>query len=247
MIDPEDRPIAFLPGIYASIEQQWHDRAWTRSGFYPHIGERSRFDFIPFNPEARWLYSFVGSCCNAAVRGKLKEIEDPRFLLVDTSEKMKFIYRADDQEDVDSYKETVRESRFVLCPRGVGCSSIRLFETMRMGRAPVILSDDWVEPDGPRWEAFSVRVPERDALELPRILTELEPRAAELAARARAEWERWFGEEVLFETAVDWCLDIRAGGACERPLRRWGIYLQYLRPGHFRNFLRTKWKSLRSR
>lgn len=246
VIDPEDAPIAFLPGIYASIEKQWHHRGWTRSGFYPHISERSRFDFIPFEPSAPWLYGFAGSCCNHPVREKLKAIQDPRFRLVDSSGKMKFIYRKDDQDDVAVYKALVRDSKFVLCPRGVGCSSIRLFETMRMGRVPVIISDQWVAPDGPEWEKFSVRVAEADVLSLPALLASLEPCAAEMAAQARAQWEQWFGEPVLFETVVDWCLDIRAGGQCERRLARWRIYLQYLRPGHFRNFLRTKWKSLRA-
>ena len=244
VFDSEDKPIAFLPGVYASIEKCWHNRNWTRSGFYSHIAERSRFDFIPFRENAKWLYSFAGSCYHSRVRESLKQIKDPRFHLTDTSGKMIYIYREDDQDDVAAYKEIVGDSKFVLCPRGVGCSSIRLFETMRMGRVPVILSDCWVALEGPLWEKFSVRIAEADAHKLPSLLTSMEPQAAEMAAMARAQWEQWFGEAVLFETAVDWCLDIRAGGKCESWLARWTKRLQYLRKDHFRNYLRIKWKNL---
>ena len=246
VFDSEDSPIAFLPGVYASIEKKWHNRNWTRSGFYSHIAERSRFDFLPFEENAKWLYSFAGSCCHHPVREALKQIKDPRFHLMDTSGKLIYIYRQDDQEDVAAYKETVRDSKFVLCPRGVGTSSIRLFETMRMGRVPVILSDDWVPPEGPMWEKFSVRIAEANALKVPSLLAALEPCAPEMAAIARAQWEQWFGEVVLFETAVDWCLDIRAGGKCESRLARFGKRLQYLRKGHFRNYFRIKWKALQA-
>ena len=243
VVDSQDAPIAFLPGIYASIEKRWYNEHWTRSGFYPHIAERARFDFIPFEPNAKWLYSFAGSCKHHPAREALKNIQDPRFFLVDTSGKMTFIYREDDQDVVAQYKDLVRNSKFVLCPRGVGCSSIRIFETMRMGRVPVIISDDWVEPPGPEWERFSLRVAESDVAKLPGLLASLEPRAAEMAAMARAQWERWFGEEVLFETAVDWCLDIRSGGQCESRLLRWSKFFQYLRKDHFRNYLRLLWKA----
>ena len=39
-----------------------------------------------------------------------------------------------------------------------------------MGRVPVILSDAWVAPDGPAWEEFSIRIPERQLDEVPRLL-----------------------------------------------------------------------------
>jgi len=243
VFDSEDAPIAFLPGVYASIEKNWHNRNWTRSGFYVHIAERSRFDFIPFEENAQWLYSFAGTCYHHPVREALKKIDDPRFHLVDTSGRTVFLYREDDQAEVTTYKQTVRNSKFVLCPRGVGTSSIRLFETMRMGRVPVILSDDWVPPEGPLWEKFSVRVAEADVSKLPGLLASLEPQAAEMAALARAQWEQWFSESVLFETAVDWCLEIHAGGRCGSRLAWGGKYLQYLRPGHFRNYFRIKLKA----
>ena len=65
----------------------------------------------------------------------------------------------------------------ILCPRGEGTSSIRLFESLRMGRPPVIISDQWVPPEGPAWDTFSVRIPERRIHTIPDRLTELEHQA----------------------------------------------------------------------
>ena len=57
----------------------------------------------------------------------------------------------------------------MLCPRGQGTSSIRLFEAMRMGIAPVIISDKWIGPKGPEWESFAVFVKEKDISRSARI------------------------------------------------------------------------------
>ena len=45
---------------------------------------------------------------------------------------------------------------------------------MKMGRACVVLSDDWHPHDGVDWDSFSIRVPESEAARLPEILKELE-------------------------------------------------------------------------
>jgi len=50
------------------------------------------------------------------------------------------------EKELQSYKQNyarlIANSKFVLCPQGVGPSSLRLFETLLMGRAPVIISDE---------------------------------------------------------------------------------------------------------
>ena len=85
------------------------------------------------------------------------------------------------------FAETMFRSKFVLCPRGHGTSSIRLFETLAAGRVPVVISDDWVAPKGPTWDACSVRWSQDAGTEsLLAYLEELEPRAAEMGAAARA-------------------------------------------------------------
>jgi hypothetical protein len=97
----------------------------------------------------------------------------------------------------------------VLCPRGIGTSTFRLFETMQSGRVPVILSDAWVPSAGIDWNAVSLRVPERDIARLPEICTAALPRWDGMAREARRAWEEWFspaGMGKLVRTSIE---DIR--------------------------------------
>jgi Exostosin family len=79
-----------------------------------------------------------------------------------------------------------QRSKFVLCPRGVGVSSMRLFESMAMARSPVILSDEWVPLPTIPWEQFSIRVAESDWAKIPEILKNHEQNAEEFGLRAKS-------------------------------------------------------------
>lgn len=101
------------------------------------------------------------------------------------------------------YVETMMRSRFVLCPRGVGTGTLRLFEAMSLGVAPVLLSDRYVLPRGPRWEQFLVRVPERRVRRLAPTLRRLAASSPQRGELARRAWLEWFAPEVLFDRLVD--------------------------------------------
>jgi hypothetical protein len=251
LFDHQDKPLCLLPGVYASIENQWYDPRWVRSGFYAHIDGYERFSHQPWQQERQYLFSFVGSVWTAPVREALTHLNHARFYLSDSSAQAIPAYSTGDTETVEhlrkTYSDAVRQSSFVLCPRGVGCSSQRLFEVMCMGRAPVILADEWVRPVGPDWDAFSITVPEADVLKLPDILAAHESSAEEMGTLARREWERWYSPEVLFETVVNWCLDIRSEGKCQDKWYRRRKYLQFLRPFHTRNLLRGIKNSIKAR
>lgn len=117
---------------------------------------------------------------------------------------------AEDQRDeyYSRYVEDIRESAFVLCPRGLGRGTIRLFESMELGRAPVILSDDWIYPEHVDWSACSISIREKDVLGIPAILEWFRGRAAEMGMRARQEWEKYYAPDVCFHWLVEDCLDL---------------------------------------
>jgi hypothetical protein len=233
--------IPFLPGVYTGVEKMWASSR-TRPGFY--LG-RTQNQFTTYTPPAHdlpYLFSFMGSVRNAPVRANLSTIFHPRSFFQDTGKDFDRILerRMDRHERLDydrRYAELTKASKFVLCPRGVSASSIRLFETMRMGRVPVILSDRWVRPVGPRWDQFSLQVRERDFALLPRLLEEREPAAVEMGQAARQEWERWFAEDVLFHRLTELCLDIQQKRKLPERWARWTAYLHYLQPFHFRRLI----------
>ena len=107
------------------------------------------------------------------------------------------------------YAETLCRSKFVLCPRGLGTATFRLFEAMQAGRAPVIVSDGWVPPEGPRWEEFSLRVRERDVRQIPALLEARESEHARMGALARRAWEEFFAPEVRFARLGELCRSIQ--------------------------------------
>lgn len=128
---------------------------------------------------------------------------------------------------------------------------MRLFESMKIGRVPVIISDAWVAPAGPDWAQFSVRITEREIETIPRRLHELEPRYEAMGRAARVAWEQWFDRTVAFNTCVDYCLEIKRQQSVHKKIFQRMIvfknsYGQLVRPFYFKYyFLKPLLRDLR--
>jgi hypothetical protein len=243
--------IPFLPGVYASVEQRWSS-ARTCGGFYVGLPKNEFTTFTAPDHDLPYLFSFMGSVENAAVRRDLAQLRHPKGFFQNTSDEFGQLLHGDmsQRERRDYYRryaEMTKASKFVLCPRGLGAATIRLFETMRMGRVPVILSDAWVPPSGPAWDKFSIRIPEADFHKIPQLLEEREPMAVQMGMLARREWEQWFSEEVAFDRVVEYCLELKRTRRVPEALARWPAFLQYARPFHFKRLLRRKYDEVRGR
>jgi hypothetical protein len=235
--------IPFLPGVYASVGKTWASRR-TQGGFHVTSLQNEFSSLTPATDDLPYLFSFIGSTATSPVRGQLAALIHPRGFFRDTAKEFdRVLYnRATPRERLDYHRqfvEVTKASKFVLCPRGLGAATLRLMETMRMGRAPVIISDDWVEPAGPQWDDFSIRVAENAVSDIPRLLEAREAQALEMGMRARDEWQRWFSDEVAFHRVVEWCLEIRARRRMPEAIARFPAYLQLLRPFHFKRALRS--------
>lgn len=235
-----DLPVPFLPGIYASMPARWYDPRRTRTGPYLNAFDHSFIpDDAPFN-HVDILYSFVGQRTTHPLREALFDLDHPDQFLFDTAPYWPYGDLEPAQRDrlEHQYVDTMRRSQFVLCPRGRGASSIRLFESLRMGRAPVIISDAWVPPAGPDWNAFSVRVPESQVSRIPVLLAERESDAKEMGQRARAVWEDWFSESATFHRSVEWCLEIQHARNLPERMLRFSVVPQLMRPTYFKELVR---------
>jgi hypothetical protein len=107
------------------------------------------------------------------------------------------------------YAEIIARSHFALSPRGAGFGSIRLFEVMEMGVAPVLLSDRYALPKGPDWDGFLIRVREADYARLPEILEARVAESEERGRKARQAWETFFAPEVAFNRLIEQLVEIR--------------------------------------
>ena len=93
--------------------------------------------------ERKYTFSFMGSFATHPVRRKLAQELSARedCLIIDTG-KWHFEGNAEKQkENSKKYSEILGDTKYSLCPRGTGPSTIRLWESLAMGSVPVILSD----------------------------------------------------------------------------------------------------------
>lgn len=217
-----DEPLPTLPGIYASIPKRWHDPRVYRGGFYLRASLNGAINNAAGLP-AKYLFSFIGAMDNHPVRGKLGSIRCDNALLIDSGRD-----QLPNDQAHERFVRSLRESSFVLCPRGGGTSSFRIFETMQAGRVPVIISDDWVEPSGPEWHDFAVRVREAELDAIPQRLSALQERAPEMGACARKAWEAWFSPKQAGATVVGWLNELRQSMENHGPFRMpWSMRARY--------------------
>lgn len=222
-----DHPWCVLPGLYCSMPAPHFDGRLQRACAYYGAVDFSADPRATAASEPDLLFSFLGSRSHP-IRGRVLQLTHPRAVVEDTSG---FIfYDRSDPVAYDQKKErfasTLRRSKFVLCPRGAGTASIRLFETLVAGRVPVIVSDAWVAPSGPDWDAFSLRVPEADIPSIPARLEAAESRFPAMAAAARAAHAEWFARPVIFHRLMEQCHELLTAGATAFRPRRDLRYLE---------------------
>ena len=196
-----DTPVAFLPGLYVCLPRQTFHPCWTRAIPYPWpspnqqlANYKSEFDAPEF------LLSFRGSLSHP-VRQKVIDLIALHHWLGPTNEIQRwFNHTSDEQLD---YLVEITKSHFVLCPRGLGTSTYRLYEVLRLGRVPIIISDDWVPPEGINWNSCSIRIAEDRITDLPVLIQYYIKRWPEMSAAASTVWRNYFHESVLADFLFD--------------------------------------------
>ena len=93
--------------------------------------------------ERKYTFSFMGSFITHPVRRRIYEYLKTRddSLVIDTG--MWHFEGPEDKQKENSQKyiELLGDTKYSLCPRGTGPSSIRIWESMAMGACPVVISD----------------------------------------------------------------------------------------------------------
>jgi hypothetical protein len=208
--DSGDFPTGRQPGLFCSLSRRLFDPSRHRSFCYPLRINRQISEY-PLT-DARYLFGFSGNI-TAPIRSRLLTDLRPAAdaglgLLRQTDSVFTRIYDPAADGDRARYAEDLRQCRFILCPRGNGLSSIRLFETMEAARVPVIISDALVLPQCVNWRECAVVVPEAEIARLPDLLTARAGDWPRLAANARREWASCFAPATLLSTLVAQLRDI---------------------------------------
>jgi Exostosin family len=205
--------VTLLPGIYTNAETSgWLGRFLGRAESQMFTQALNPRVDSPLPVEKKYLFSFMGGS-TSLLRKKLYKVKFKREDVV--VENTSTYYHWDPTQPgrearQQRFADVIAASQFGLCPRGASAGGLRLFEVMQMGVAPVIISDKLMLPEGPDWERFAIRVPERKIGELDTILAGYAHESAERGRLARLAYEQWFAPPVVFNYGIAACERIRA-------------------------------------
>lgn len=167
--------------------------------FAPHVDENVKgLKVLPFphyackfiKPASKKdiLYSFIGyDSTSKGLRSTIFNMSHPKDVIVkqrpswhwsnerDWAERISL--KAQKREGIE-YQNVLSRSRFSLCPRGWGASTIRFWESLGAGAIPVLISDNMMLPKmrSVNWEKCIVRIAEKDVHLIPQILGEISAR-----------------------------------------------------------------------
>ena len=203
-----DQPWCAMPGLYVAMPRSSFDPQRQRACAYLTVPNAYVVPTTPPDEKDALLFSFMGRSGNRT-RERILAQKHPRAHIADTSSSDFFGSHTNEIENQKKrYAEVMSRSKFILCPRGAGPSSFRIFETMAAGRVPVILSDAWVPPAGPDWKNCAVFIPEKKVENLGAVLAEHEESFPLMAQTARRDWEEWFAPETLFHRMTEYLKEI---------------------------------------
>jgi hypothetical protein len=209
VVSVEDVPLGLLSGLYTALPVRRHHPHRHRTSLYfqthnPYL--YSRLASQPVSSPAN-LASFSGANSHP-VRGWLFEMAESfarQDIIISATERHKFDISTDPQLKPFqlNFVDAILDAKFSICPRGHGAGSYRLQESLALGRAPVIISDDWVPPADLDWKRFAIFVAENSLHHLPAILREHEPHWKEMGELARQTFESRFSRRVFALRAVE--------------------------------------------
>jgi hypothetical protein len=197
LFSESDWPYPVLPGAYPSLAKPY---PWAHSwSFLPRLPMNENQEAPAQEAEPDLLFSFIGRIATHPVRRQILLLDTLTSPCLDVKEgPRRFAYF----DYSKTYADLIRRSKFVLCPRGFGASSIRIFETMGCGRVPVIISDQWQEPPGVPWRDCCVLIPEGKIPCIPNILRLFESRAHLMGQLAKRVYEENFAPNVFLDRLV---------------------------------------------
>ncbi|MEM8722315.1 MAG: exostosin family protein [Cyanobacteria bacterium P01_G01_bin.39] len=213
-------PLFVLAGLYTSGNKSFwflHKRLIRGCPYIYSLyqGNPNRNQFVDFDQDIKldkkYLFSFVGAS-TSWVRKRLFRLKFQRSdILVHCTNNYNHWNpgQANVEQTQKTYVDVIKHSKFVLCPRGIGWGSIRLFEVMKLGVAPIIISDKWLPPMGPDWESFALFIKQSDLKNLVEIVESYADEYEERGHLARKAWEEYFSDSVVFNNCIEAIEDIK--------------------------------------
>lgn len=199
MYNEMDRPWDVLPGLYACMAKSHIQHNRHRAFAYLSTPNQLIRNVFHESYERKWLFSFMGAMSHHCRRSIMKLQHDGAYLKDTSNFNVWNTGEEEMQQRARHYAQVLGESQFVLCPRGIGSSSIRLYETLEAGRVPVVIADSWVPPSETDW-SFAVQVQERRIAGIPALLESMADESIDRGQAAREAWLASYAPGTLFNT-----------------------------------------------
>ncbi len=212
-----DWPLFLNRGIYSGNMKSIRSLGRVRTGSFTLMSDEFANPYITSHVssdqndvEREYLLTFIGRRSHK-VRDIIFDLNFEREdILIEDSSTFD-LWAPESEEKLERqkhYYDTLLRSKFSLCPRGWGTNSVRLFESMQLGVAPVIIADEWIFPQGPRWTEFSIAIKEKHIRNVENIVQSHENDYEEMGRLAREAFDEYFARDVYFNYVIDNCLDI---------------------------------------
>lgn len=115
------------------------------------------------NPDKNIEFSLVAWRNNSLRRSLFRRFSDiPSVIKRDS---YGFGLEQGQQANTNEYIDILSRSRFSLCPRGIGTGTKRIWESLRAGAIPIIISDGWEPPSCWDWSDTAIFIEEWRAKE----------------------------------------------------------------------------------
>jgi len=119
-------------------------------------------------PDPDILFSFLGAPTARVRRDIVAKFGGPHVAMRD---RWHFEIPSEQRvKEKGEYADVMSRSRFALCPKGTGPSSLRIWEAIAARVIPVVLADDLRLPIGIDWESCSIQIEEDRVDDIPPML-----------------------------------------------------------------------------
>ncbi len=180
--------------------------------FTPHVMKKDIFDGIHVLPFPHFpingadpasnkdlLYSFIGYDTHFT-RKQLFSLPAQENTII--KQRLQWHFKGNQQlkdEERGEYQEVLSRSRYSLCPRGVGASTVRFWESLQAEAIPVLFDRDMYLPEGFDWTTCCIFLNDKDIINLHAILSAIpEDRENELKSACKAAFNQFCGEGFVF-------------------------------------------------
>ncbi|WP_158826794.1 exostosin domain-containing protein [Mucilaginibacter lacusdianchii] len=245
-INYDDGATGVLKGAYVCLKRSRFDERFHASVPYLEFAN-NLITKQAVKTEPAFLATWRGNTKSNSVRSKIVELyaNDKAFDVYTTNSW--FNHSKDEKQ---AYVDSLLNAKFALAPAGWAPTTFRLYESMALGRCPVIIADEFVPPVGPDWNSFSISVPENKIESLKQVLQEKEPQYEQLGNRAAAVWEQYFAAPNGIKYYADQLMRLikssPADMSVQQEFNRWGSSKMYHSNGWtLSQRLRRKLKKLR--